>query len=790
MRKQDAKRRSKKKRNQDMGGEGKHKYCFDLPPDSPAWGQVVKPRTGLTLAHVAARRGRLPAGFSQWEIEDDEGWTVAHEAAWKNHLPPDFDQWDIRGGPDDVTVAHALAKYHPMPERFDQWELSFGEKELEYTVAHAAALRGTLPHDPTLWTIGESYGWPVALQMAESPHPMPEGFDQWDLSDGDGWTVAHEAALQAKLPPDVSPETLALSDDDGITVADVVQMRRTGKADLADGRRIEFLQIVRWEDEDKRDGEVCRAVGIHPPPGPDGKRGKMRFVTIRPYEDDEPFDLPCDSPLWPVALDAREGWTVAHEAASRGCLPEGFAQWAMADRKGRTVALAAAVAGVLPPGFDGWDLARNGVTIAEIWLAARPMPEDFDQWEMPCEGGMSLAHLAAYQKKLPEGFDRWELRDRDGLTVAHAAVYVGMLPEGFDRWDLAIPGSGSTVAHEAAYRGYLPPDVGEAVLALKDRQGLRVLDALDLHRKGVTTLPDGRRFWYVHPELQQEDARRSRKRGRRGGQEELRFGFPADSPQWRRNLDKRGWTLSHEAAARGMLPEGFALWELTDLDGVSVAEVAADSGKLPKSFDKWRMRDADGVPLAYHVYAKSGLPEGFDAWDACNDNGLSIAHCLAAKGELPPDFDRWELATDEGLTVAHVYTWNHELPKGFDGWLMTDDRDRTVAHDAAFHGHLPPWFDQWNISNREGWTVAHEAAGMGFLPEGVGEEVLALRNDLGITVADVLAGRESGTINLPDGRSFLLKRKDEVDGEAGEEGRRDTGMMRPPRRRRKRGKHW
>ena len=64
-----------------------------LGVDSPKW--ALADNDGLTVAHMAAVRNRLPAGFDRWELADNDGWTVAHLAAALGHLPPDFDRWDL-----------------------------------------------------------------------------------------------------------------------------------------------------------------------------------------------------------------------------------------------------------------------------------------------------------------------------------------------------------------------------------------------------------------------------------------------------------------------------------------------------------------------------------------------------------------------------------------------------------------------------------------------------------------------------------------------------------------------
>jgi hypothetical protein len=48
---------------------------------------------------------------------------------------------------------------------------------------------------------------------------LPPGFDQWDLADKDGWTLAHWAVMPGRLPPGFNQWRLA--DKKGLTVAEL-----------------------------------------------------------------------------------------------------------------------------------------------------------------------------------------------------------------------------------------------------------------------------------------------------------------------------------------------------------------------------------------------------------------------------------------------------------------------------------------------------------------------------------------------------------------------------------------
>lgn len=64
---------------------------------------------GDSVAHRAARMGKLPDDFDEWSIATDTGWTVAHEAAYAGTLPASFVRFELadsRG----VTVGDVAAQ--------------------------------------------------------------------------------------------------------------------------------------------------------------------------------------------------------------------------------------------------------------------------------------------------------------------------------------------------------------------------------------------------------------------------------------------------------------------------------------------------------------------------------------------------------------------------------------------------------------------------------------------------------------------------------------------------------
>lgn len=83
---------------------------------------------GWSMAHEAARRGRLGHDFTQWDLADSKGWTVAHEAA-EHRVFQVYEGILSLAADDGWTVAHEAATYGRLPADFDQWEIA-DEKSL------------------------------------------------------------------------------------------------------------------------------------------------------------------------------------------------------------------------------------------------------------------------------------------------------------------------------------------------------------------------------------------------------------------------------------------------------------------------------------------------------------------------------------------------------------------------------------------------------------------------------------------------------------------------------------
>lgn len=110
---------------------------------------------------------------------------------------------------------HELAREGRLAQDFDQWDLKNPDG---WSVAHEAARIGHLPPGFTRWEIRDTDGWTVAHEAA-SHGALPPDFNNWDLADFDGYTVAHTAAEHGHLSSDFPHMDWA--DSDGLTVGEV-----------------------------------------------------------------------------------------------------------------------------------------------------------------------------------------------------------------------------------------------------------------------------------------------------------------------------------------------------------------------------------------------------------------------------------------------------------------------------------------------------------------------------------------------------------------------------------------
>jgi hypothetical protein len=126
-----------------------------------------------------------------------------------------------------------LARAGALPADFDQWDLADADG---MTVAQVAAMYGHLPADFDQWGLANGNGWTVAHSTARWSH-LPAHFGQWDLTDRDGQAVAHVAARHGFLP--VSFSQWSLVDNGGLTVLGQL---------LSNITRLDKY-VARWEKE-------------------------------------------------------------------------------------------------------------------------------------------------------------------------------------------------------------------------------------------------------------------------------------------------------------------------------------------------------------------------------------------------------------------------------------------------------------------------------------------------------------------------------------------------------------
>ena len=399
-----------------------------LPEDFNQW-EVVVSDDGLAVAHEAARAGILPREFSQWEIKDAEGWTVAHHCAMAGTIRPGFRQWGLRG-PEGRTVAHEAAKHGTLPNGFQLWNIHDGE---DWTVGHEAAEHGTLPVGFDRWDINKAT-WSIAHEAAakghlfdvlvpfednpnqnilpsrvlasldgngasvawvaiDAGHPIPAQFVDhglWKLGAGTPYSVAHAAAVKGFLPKGFKDWNIL--DEEGATVAHTAAMHGT--------------LPPRFDEWDLRDTsgwlvfEIAEEYGHY---SAEQIWKQARFYEIMDHLETAE-SLPDNFKSDDLALCDDNGFTIAHEAAYKGLLPEDFRDWHWADKNGRTVAHEAASAGLLHEGFDQWSLADNTDWTVAHEVAQHAFDSSIPEW------------IQAAANQIPK--EMWDAKDSEGAPVS------------------------------------------------------------------------------------------------------------------------------------------------------------------------------------------------------------------------------------------------------------------------------------------------------------------------------------------------------------------------------------
>jgi len=88
----------------------------------------------------------------------------------------------------NFTLAHYAALSGSLPKGFIAWSISALIGNRSVSVAEIAARFNSLPEDFKDWHLADEKGWSVAHVYA-SLRPMPESFTQWDLSTVNDVTV-------------------------------------------------------------------------------------------------------------------------------------------------------------------------------------------------------------------------------------------------------------------------------------------------------------------------------------------------------------------------------------------------------------------------------------------------------------------------------------------------------------------------------------------------------------------------------------------------------------------------
>ena len=91
---------------------------------------------------------------------------------------------------------YMINNHGKFPDGFDQWDL---KDEYGCTIAHIAAYHDYLPKDFNQWDLINDDGWTVAHSLAVYG-AIPDNFNQWDIKNAKGWTVAHIAAMHKNIP--------------------------------------------------------------------------------------------------------------------------------------------------------------------------------------------------------------------------------------------------------------------------------------------------------------------------------------------------------------------------------------------------------------------------------------------------------------------------------------------------------------------------------------------------------------------------------------------------------------
>ena len=117
-----------------------------------------------------------------------------------------------------------------------------------------------------------------------------------------------------------------------------------------------------------------------------------------------------------------------------------------------------------------------------------------------------------------------------------------------------------------------------------------------------------------------------------------------------------GWTVAHDFAFEGKLPEHFEYWDIIDGSGDTVAHCAGRCGKLPERFTLWQMTNSRGWSVAHSVAAShQGIfPDHFSGWDLDMDGESVLSLWIYAGKALPDHFRQYDLQDSRGETIESL----------------------------------------------------------------------------------------------------------------------------------------
>jgi hypothetical protein len=431
-------------------------------PDDFDWKKIQIEHGRSSVFHKMAQKGQiLPSSFDAWDAYDDGGRTVAHYAAERGNLPCTFSNLGLRTLDEGrVTVAHVLARIDKLPDGFTDYMLRDGDGD---TIYHTLAGINALPHGFDQWGLINYDNEPVAITLLKASYHLPPDFNQWELSDKHGTTVAHFAVtfLDGESIPDIE-KLYAIRTKNGNSTP-VAHFYVNEHKRVTDGFDAWTLADAFGETT----AHVAVKNGITPP------KECLSIADVRGHtvahsmmEEGLHIRLPDSDPIW--RLSDMTCTSVAHLAIKHKVRTK-FKDMTLADNKGHTLA---------------HELVRQSTRTPEL---------SKDEWALKDMKGRTPAHLAAGMGLLDDKFNYFSLADSSGWTVAHE--YVSNLNPNLkkvkdidrdilkivawdaedDKWYMRNE-SGSTVAHSAVRRGFQIFD--SKVLLEKDYKGVTVFNLM------------------------------------------------------------------------------------------------------------------------------------------------------------------------------------------------------------------------------------------------------------------------------------------------------------------------